>query len=113
MERVFNNDGSVTVKYSVDERKKFDKEYLERTAEYMLSDDYKKRFIAEYRQTFFRLKKLGIMLEEYKTGTSDFAPLCGYEVLERQWNAMKAYTEILVERAHLENIDLWKEESIE
>lgn len=113
MEREFNDDGSVTVKYSVDERKKFDKEYLEQTAEYMLSDDYKKRFIAEYRQTLFRFKKLGIMLEKYKAGTLDFVPLCSYELLEKQWNAMKAYTEVLVERAHMENIDFWKEESIE
>lgn len=109
MERIFNEDGTITVKYTKEERKQLDKEYLEKTAEYMLSADYKKRFIAEYRQLFYRLKKLGELLEKYREGSLDFEPMCSLELLERQFDAMREYTKVLVERARIENIELWKE----
>lgn len=75
----------------------------------MLSEDYKDRFLAEYRQTKLRFMKLGETLEKYKKGTLDFEPTCSIDLLEEQWNVMRRYVEILVERARIEEIDLQKE----
>ena len=89
MERIFkkNEDGNLIVEciYTPEEKKSFEREILESSAEMMLSEDYKERFIAEYRQTKLRFMRLGEMLDKYKKGTLGFKPTCSIELLEEQW----------------------------
>lgn len=54
------------------------------TVEMMFSDDYKKRFVAEYVQTKIRYKKLHRMTTKYEAGTLDFEPQCSLELLKEQ-----------------------------
>lgn len=79
---------------------------LMETATMMESKDYKERFKAEYYQVKIRAEKLKAMLEKYKTGTLNFTPSCGYELLHAQLVHMKDYESCLIERALIEGIDL-------
>ena len=79
---------------------------LEKTVELMTSDDYKKRFIAEYLQTKIRYDKLHKMLVQYEAGTLGFTPNCPVEVLRGQAYHMGNYLMQLEIRAEIENIDL-------
>lgn len=76
------------------------------TVELMTSDDYKKRFIAEYLQTKIRYDKLHKMLVQYEAGTLGFTPNCPVEVLRGQAYHMGNYLMQLEIRAEIENIDL-------
>ena len=79
---------------------------LEATIEDMCSDDYKERFIAEYRQTKIRYDKLDAMTVKYEAGTLDFEPKCSLELLKEQKNHMGNYLRCLKTRAEIEGIDL-------
>ena len=79
---------------------------LKNTIELMLSNDFKERFKAEYHQLNNRIAGLQGMLIKYKQGTLDFVPNCSYDLLQTQLVFMKAYRNILEERAKIENIDL-------
>ena len=68
--------------------------------------DWKDRFRTEYYELFTRIEKLQNMLEKYKSGTLDFKPNCPYELLYEQLVFMKAYRDVLIERAEIENIDI-------
>lgn len=74
------------------------------TVEMMLSDDYKKRFVAEYVQTKIRYKKLHRMTTKYEAGTLDFEPQCSLELLKEQKMHMGNYIHTLEVRAEIENI---------
>ena len=74
------------------------------TVEMMFSDDYKKRFVAEYVQTKIRYKKLHRMTTKYEAGTLDFEPLCSLELLKEQKMHMGNYIHTLEVRAEIENI---------
>ncbi len=74
------------------------------TVEMMLSDDYKKRFVAEYVQTKIRYKKLHRMTTKYEAGTLDFEPQCSLEFLKEQKMHMGNYIHTLEVRAEIENI---------
>ena len=80
---------------------------LKDTIELMTSDDYKKRFKAEYFQLECRIEKLANMVERYKAGTLGFEPTCPLELLERQLEHMREYSDILLERAFMEGVDLF------
>ena len=80
---------------------------LEDTVELMKSDDYKKRFKAEYVQLEIRCEKLASMIERYKAGTLGFEPTCPIELLEKQLEHMREYLWILEERSFIEEITLF------
>lgn len=81
---------------------------LKDTIQGMTSPDYKERFIAEYNQAIIRINGLRNMLNQYVTGKLEFTPTCGYNILNRQLQAMLLYSQILETRAQEEDISLEK-----
>lgn len=79
---------------------------LNETVEMMSSEDYKKRFKAEYLQLKIRMNGLSSMLKKYKNNELDFTPSCSYDLLNGQLKAMDTYASYLEERAVIENINL-------
>lgn len=79
------------------------------TIEGMCSDDYKKRFVAEYRQLCIRLNKLKDLLKRHKEGTLDFELACPALTLAEQACHMENYKTTLENRARIEHIDLKEE----
>lgn len=82
------------------------KKELRNTISLMNSDDYKKRFQAEYYQTKIRYDKLCKMLIKNEAGTLDFKPTSPIEVLEDQKYNMEQYLKSLLIRAEIEKIEL-------
>ena len=74
------------------------------TASLMESLDYKDRFVAQYIQLSIRMGDLDNFLE--RDADSYKVPEEVHELLQRQYLAMKAYMEILKERAKIEKIEL-------
>lgn len=72
----------------------------------MLSDDYKKRFVAEYWQLRLRWEKLHKMNVKLEANTLPFNPECDKYVLSNQEGVMYEYMKILEIRAEIEGIDL-------
>lgn len=79
---------------------------LKDTIELMNSDDFKDRFVAEYRQTKIRYDKLHKMLIKYEAGTLNFEPKCSLELLTEQAKHMGLYLKCLEIRAEIEGIEL-------
>ena len=75
---------------------------LEDTVDLMLGGNFIERFLAEYHQLNIRIAGLERMLKGYREGTLDFTPNCPYEILDAQLVCMKAYREVLEERAKYE-----------
>lgn len=69
-------------------------------------EDYKKRFINEYKELKERTDKLCHMLDRWLMNDLDFVPSCSFELLESQFHVMKAYLSILEQRAKIEGIEL-------
>ena len=74
------------------------------TASLMESLDYKDRFVAEYIQLSIRMRTLDNFLE--RDADNYKVPHKVHKLLYRQYLAMKAYMEILKERAKIEKIEL-------
>lgn len=79
---------------------------LAATAEGMVSQDYKERFIAEFVQVKNRYYGLKGMIEKWDEGTLSFTPTCPRETYNFQLRAMKDYMDILIVRAKIEGINL-------
>lgn len=85
---------------------------FEATVEMMLSEDYKARFVAEYRQTkirYERLKKFCNRIEaaHRSSGKMDMPKHdCDLDLLREQQNAMGHYLHVLEVRAEIEHIEL-------
>ena len=79
---------------------------LDKTVDLMLSDDYKDRFEAEYRQLVNRANKLRKMIRQYEKGELDFEPECPIDILVWQLKTMDEYIYILKRRASYEKITL-------
>lgn len=79
---------------------------LKDTIEGMTSEDYKERFIAEYKQLIIRLKKLESIIDKAKNNSLVFKLNCPRIVLETQAIYMQNYADILRMRARQEGIDL-------
>lgn len=77
---------------------------LRNTVALMLSDDWKERFVAEYRQLDERIKGLTMMLEAWDK--LSFEPNCPRPLLESQLAYMKKYKHVLDVRADIEEINL-------
>lgn len=80
---------------------------LKNTSAWMESDDYRKRFLAEYHQTKIRYEKLHRMCVKYEAGTLDFTPKCSIDLLKEQKKYMGLYLNRLEVRAEIEGIDLY------
>ena len=83
---------------------------LKETTALMESDDYKKRFVAEYLQLVIRFDKLNRMLKGWDAGTLEFEPACCRGLYNLQIRAMADYIAVLEARAQIENINLWRSE---
>ena len=81
-------------------------EVLKRSAELMISDDYKERFIAEYMQIKNRYEGLNRMIENWDKEELDFEPTCPRSTYDMQLKAMRDYISVLEARAVMENIIL-------
>lgn len=79
---------------------------LKDTAAMMVSDDYRKRFVAEYRQVVIRRDKLRSMVERWDAGTLEFTPTCSRDIYGFQLYVMDGYADILRRRAEIEGIEL-------
>lgn len=79
---------------------------LDKTVDLMLSDDYKDRFEAEYRQLVNRANKLRKMIRQYEKGELDFDPDSPIDILVWQLKTMDEYIYILKRRASYEKITL-------
>lgn len=79
---------------------------LDKTVELMLSDDYKDRFEAEYRQLVNRANKLRKMIRQYEKGELEFEPDSPIDILVWQLKTMDEYIYILKRRASYEKITL-------
>lgn len=79
---------------------------LDKTVELMLSDDYKDRFEAEYRQLVNRANKLRKMIRQYEKGELEFEPDSPIDILVWQLKTMDEYIYILKRRASYEKIAL-------
>lgn len=79
---------------------------LKDTFDLMVSDDYKKRFVAEYAQLKIRYDKLYAVLERHAADKLDFKLSCPDEILYQQLDHMEAYLKVMKVRAGYENIVL-------
>ena len=79
---------------------------LKDTVELMNSEDYKERFIAEYKQLIIRYKGLRNMLDKWDRGELNFKPTCPRSTYNMQIRAMEDYMAILEARAVMEEIVL-------
>lgn len=79
---------------------------MERSAELMLSGDYRERMAAEWAQVKIRLRRLQEMLDAYRDGKLGFEPTCPITLLREQALVMQEYVDILEKRAELEGIRL-------
>ena len=81
---------------------------LSETINGMVSEDYKKRFIAEYQQLVIRYKGLKKMLDNWDKNELAFTPTCPRSTYNMQIKAMSDYIAVLEARAVMEGIDLEK-----
>ena len=79
---------------------------LRDTVVMMNSEDYKKRFRAEYCQTVIRYGKLKNMLDRWDDGNLNFTPTCPRSTYNMQIRAMADYIAVLEARAVMEGINL-------
>ena len=79
---------------------------LRETAIQMNSNDYKERFVAEYKQLALRYKALANMCIKWDNSQLDFTPTCPREIYDDQLGFMQQYLHILEKRAEIENINL-------
>lgn len=78
---------------------------LSDTIEAMASTDYKERFKAEYFQLEIRINKLRKIVDNYEH--LPFKPKCSRELLNSQLYGMLTYKDYLLQRAKIEDIELF------
>jgi hypothetical protein len=85
---------------------------FEETVPLMLSEDYKARFVAEYRQTKIRYDRLSRFCNRVEAAMRnpkkvDMPPHdCDLDLLREQLSAMGHYLHVLEIRAEIEHIEL-------
>ena len=72
----------------------------------MNSEDYKKRFKAEYYQVVIRYQKLKSMLDKWDSDQLEFTPTCPRSTYNMQITAMTDYIAVLEARAVMEGVEL-------
>lgn len=70
------------------------------------NEDYKIRFVKEYKELKERYEKLHKMIVKAEAGTLDFEPDCPLDLLKQQAKAMGEYLHILEIRSEIERIDI-------
>ena len=103
---VFTIKKKIISKYSVYEDTEGIWLFTEDELELVPRNNYKNRFITEYKELKSRLDKLHKMIIKYKADTLDFEPDCPIEVLEDQEYYMREYLKVLEIRAEIEKINL-------
>ena len=78
---------------------------LSDTIELMASVDFKERFKAEYYQLEIRINKLRKIVDNYEY--LPFKPKCSRELLNSQLVSMLTYKSYLLQRAKIEDIELF------
>ena len=84
---------------------------LSTTVSYMTSDDYKKRFLAEYIQTKIRYEKLKNLCDRMEASIITCGRIpepvhaCQLDLLRQQQRAMGEYLHVLELRGVIEGID--------
>lgn len=96
--------------------KKTSAQELKETVPFMVSDDYKNRFIAEYHQTKIRYERLKAFNNKIEAArATEYSPTkkaempthdCPEDLLRHQQSVMGEYLHILEVRAIIEGIDL-------
>ena len=76
------------------------------TVKDMVSDNYKKRFKAEYNQAVIRRDKLFKIIDKYTNKSLCFKPNSNIWLLKAQLDVMNAYIDILRLRAKVEELQL-------
>ena len=85
---------------------------FEETVQMMLSEDYKARFVAEYRQTKIRYERLKKFCNRIEAVHRSHGKLdmpkhdCDLDLLREQQNAMAHYLHVLEVRAVIEHIEI-------
>lgn len=69
-------------------------------------EEYKKRFITEYKELEERIGKLHTIIEKYYAGELDFTPDTPIEILNMQEHYMRQYLYCLQRRCKYENIKI-------
>ena len=70
------------------------------------NEDYKVRFVKEYKELKERYGKLHKMIVKAEAGTLDFEPDCPLDLLKQQAKAMGEYLHILEIRAEIEKVNI-------
>lgn len=70
----------------------------------MCSEDYKRRFKAEYRQLSYRYKEISKLIYNFESGKEQL--ICSLPLLIKQRDAMALYLACLYERSLAEGVDL-------
>ena len=81
---------------------------LAETVNFMVSKDYKERFIAEYQQLVIRYNALKSMLKQWDKNELSFTPICPRITYDEQIEAMADYIDVLEARAVMEGVELPK-----
>ena len=92
-----NNDKFIDVFVCIEEDNKDGEKEME---------DYKIRFIKEYKELKERYNKLRKIIVKAEAGTLDFQLSCSLDLLEQQANHMRNYLHILEIRAEIEGVDI-------
>lgn len=94
----------------IKEKKEKNNMELKETVELMNSEDYKERFVAEYRQVKIRYEKLKNFCNKIEVETMLGKEVtkhdCPLELLREQQKYMGLYLSILEKRALIENVEL-------
>lgn len=86
--------------------REYDEDKLPATAVGMMSEDYRERFKAEYKQLTIRIEGLKGMLKKWDEGTLSFEPTCPRSIYDLQLKVMSEYIAVLEARAVMEDVDL-------
>lgn len=79
---------------------------LNETVDNMLSEDFKKRLLAEHQQTFIRYTGLTNMLEKWDKNELEFEPASPKSLLIMQQKIMYEYLAVLEARLVMEEVEL-------
>lgn len=94
----------------IKEKKEKNNMELKETVELMNSEDYKERFVAEYRQVKIRYEKLKNFCNKIEVETMLGKEVtkhdCPLELLREQQKYMGLYLSVLEKRALIENVEL-------
>lgn len=94
----------------IKEKKEKNNMELKETVELMNSEDYKERFVAEYRQVKIRYEKLKNFCNKIEVETMLGKEVtkhdCQLELLREQQKYMGLYLSVLEKRALIENVEL-------